>query len=1580
MPYPRSIPKSMANDHSPTSIRIRGARENNLAGVDLDLPLGKWIAVTGPSGSGKTSLVFETLVREGERRFLGSLSTRARHFFGKLGRSDVESLQGLPATIAVGQKATTPSSRSTVGTLTGMLDLLRLAFARLAVDPKGEELTRSHFSFNHPIGQCEECRGLGFEDHVDAEKIVADPTKSLRAGALLPTLKNGYTVYSQVTLEVMDRICQAHGFSVDTVWETLNDEQRDVILYGTRALKVPFGKHPIESRMKWEGITARPREEGYYLGLIPVIQETLKRNRNENILRFVSSAACSACSGTRLGRPGREARLGRFTLPELLAMPASRAIEEWSQIPNTGAWEPLRNPLEERITRLVRLGLGHLSLDRVSTSLSGGEAQRVRLSAQLGAGLSGVLFALDEPTLGLHPESQDGMRAVLDELIEAGNSLIVVEHDPDMVRHADYVVALGPGAGSEGGRVEATDIPGHPQSVERASDPLGRLPQKVKTKRTGSGSLILTGARLNNLAGAKLILELGTLNVITGPSGAGKSSLVFGTLLPALLNTPGGEYDSLTFEKAKHTKSAIQAVDARPIGKTPRSTPATWCGLFDLVRKRFGKLDFSVERKLTASHFSFNNKRGRCQTCEGLGVTRLTLHLFDDVELPCDTCAGGRYVKDVLEVRLRGKNIAEVLALSFRDAAEFFADDADAARLCEAMVTLGLGYLTLGQSSGSLSRGESQRIKLGTLLGSKRKTPTLILLDEPDRGLSPTDVSALLLALDALVDMGHTVVAISHHRQVWSAADNLIEVRDGHTNHEPSVDWEPISQRRPVRDASGTAAERIELRGVRTHNLRAIDVSFPRGQISAVCGVSGSGKSSLVFSTLAGLAEARFAESLPFQVRRFMRRLPQAQVQSANGLTPTLSLRQGNAQVGSRSTIATQSECGPLLRLLFSRAGVLNGKPCGLSAAHFSRERALGACVSCGGKGTLQRCDPVRLITAPEQPLAGKGALQGTRSGRFFSEQDGQYIATLRAALSGRGFDSVDLVTTPWNELSSEVQEIALYGTGATSYSINWELASQVEGSGSHHFQSTWDGFCALVEREAKNRAGSKKAGEWAAALAPKACTSCSGSGLTEAARQTTVLGHNLPSIEDLPIHSIIETLRGEAKGSVQAALNALLPELQDRARELVSLGLGHLNLSRDAASLSRGELQRVRLASVLRSGLSNVTLVLDEPTAGLHESDVDALQSRLRRFRSEGNTIVLVSHRPSVLRAADHLIELGPGAGIEGGTLLAAGTPGEVLAGEGPTARAIQQGLAPFTKHEDANRIEIRGACANNLGGIDFNLPRSGFVCVRGVSGSGKSSLLFDVIAPSFREQRAVNCDSITLPGGYGHFVALHDSRSIANSRSTLAVLNIANDVAALFDGNRIPTRAFKPGDAAGRCPACRGTGRERVAMDFLADLNLPCQICAGKRFLPEVLAVTWRGKSIADLLQEPASVLLQELNALDPKARNQSHAKVAAALLTLEQVAASHIPLGAPLNELSGGEAARVGLTANLLHSGSPALYLFDEPSTGLHEADLAMIVAAFRELGQRGDLVLATEHRESAIAAADSVLTLHMQPTEV
>ena len=1478
-------------------IRLRGARERNLQDVDLDVPLGQWTAVVGPSGSGKSTLVFDTLVREGQRRFLSHLSVRARRALSKLGHADVDYLEPMPATIAIGAGTSRANARSTVGTLTGVLDRLRLLYARTAVSD--HPLTRAHFSFNNPVGQCAACRGLGVQDIVDPALLIADASKSIRDGALVPTLKNGYTVYSQVTVDVMDTLCQAHGFTIDTPWTELTEDQQHMALYGTDRITVPFGKHSIESRMKWEGITARPREEGHYRGLVPVIEETLKRSRNPNILRFVRSIPCRSCDGTRLGPVGRTIRLGTLTLPQLLARPV-HAID-LDDLPQSDVLDVLRPSLDARLGFLIQLGLGHLSLDRPSTSLSGGEAQRVRLMAQVGAGLSGVLYALDEPTLGLHPNEQHGLSSLLNTLLDSGNTVVTVEHDPDMVRHADHLVVMGPGAGPHGGQViSAGPMPPHP---------LGTAPD-ARQPREWADAIRLTGATLHNLDSVDIDVPIGCMTVVRGPSGAGKTSLILSTLVPALTAKTGGSYTALTGVPDHLT---VDVVDASPIGRTPRSTPATWTGLFDRIRKRFAK---ASGRK--SGDFSYNTKSGRCPHCDGLGTERITLHLLANAHTICPVCDGSRYAPHALDVRVWKRTIAEVLQLTVTEAVQVFADEPELLPTVRALSDLGMGYVQLGQDATTLSRGEAQRVKLSVLLASAATAaPRLVVFDEPDRGLHPTEVTRLLTCLDRLLDVGHTVLAISHHRHVWAAADQLITLDNGRRTQEP-YSSEPLSTMQPARTPSPPKA--ITLSGVRTHGLDLGDIAIPHGQITAVTGPSGSGKSTLVFDTLAAVAWHRYAESLPFAARSAVRRLPKPKLDGATGLQPTLALRQLPPSPQARSTVATLTGLGPLLRLLWSRLGTTDGEPTALSMGHFSPDQALGACPTCSGRGTVGQCDPDRLIQHPDKPLFD-GAMTGTRPGRFFGEPDGQYAATLRAAAPDVHWSA------PWSALPPAAHDIALHGTGDAVFTVTWSF-KRGKRTGEHTFTGPWVGLCALVEAEAANRANARAAAEWAEPLAQVTCTACDGARLNAVARAVTVNGHALADVLSLPAHRLPHAL-GDGP-------QTLMTTVRELCEDLVSLGVGHLSLDRTSATLSGGELQRVRMAGVLRSGLTGTTLVLDEPDVGLHDDDIATLNQRLVALRDAGNTVVVVTHRAATAAIADHTLVLGTAVHTE------------------PAPRNPQP-LGP---------IHIRAAHKHTLADLDVDLPASGVVAVTGVSGAGKTTLVFDVLGASAQAGHAVGCAQAT---GLDRFNDVIRVRSAA--KTPLAALGLLASLQKLFaaqDGS-LPRAAFSFNSPKGRCPTCKGTGQERVTLDGFGDLSHPCPTCDGSRYRAEVLDITWNGLTIADVLTTPVRDL-----------PDIGRGPLADGISAMRRTGLGHLSLGRRAGTLSGGEAQRLALAAALTtRASAPRLFLFDEPGAGLHDSDLIPLAHVFRQLADEGNLVVLTAHRRPLIASADHIIALRPPP---
>ena len=1016
------------------AIEIRGAAAHNLKNVDLDIPHHKLVVVTGVSGSGKSSLAFDTVCVEGQRRYLESFSTRARSLLGKMGRPEAERIDNLSPAIAVDQKTAVRNPRSTVGTMSELYDHLRLLYARLGerpgTGPDAPPLSRGMFSFNG-VGACPACRGLGVEDAIDPELLIADPGRTLREGALRITTDSGYIIYSQVTMDVLDQVCRAHGFDVDIPWRDLTDEQRRVVLYGSGRIRIPFGKHTLESRLKWSGITARPRQEGFYNGIIPVMEQILGRDRNKNILRFARTRSCSVCAGTRLKE---EARAVRFAGMGIAAM-AALTIEELDGLfggmefapRNSTVGEEIRAAVLRRTGLLRELGLQYLTLDRPGPSLSGGEAQRIRLAAIVGAGLRNVTYVLDEPSIGLHPRDNDRLLAVLRRLVNQGNSVIVVEHDRQTMLQADWLIDIGPAAGDEGGEVLFAGTPA--DLLSDTDDPVlltsrtraflrGEYSRRApKEPRPVSGLLEVRGAGLHNLRDIDVDFRLGAFNVVTGISGAGKSSLLAELIAKSTADIAAG-----TGPIRK-----LIAIDQTPIGRTPRSNPATYTGLFDRIRSLFAEQPAAIEKGLGKGLFSFNNKGGRCERCQGAGVERIGMHFLGDVEVVCPDCGGRRFDPEILGVEYRGRNIHQILETSIADAAVFFGDLPKLAPMLNALVDLGLGYVALGQRSTTLSGGEAQRIKLAAELGGKTAAKTLYVLDEPTTGLHAADVELLLRALEKLVEAGNTVVVTEHDPDLIAVADHVIDLGPGSGRDGGRLVYagEPAGLAKVEESATGAAVAAagssaaadiaaagiaaarnpepavepdapIRLRGVRTHNLRGIDVDIPSGRITVVTGVSGSGKSSLAMDTLFAEGRSRYAENFSTYVRQQLTGRARADLDSCRGLGPTIAVgRDAGGGVNPRSTVATAAEVHPLLRLLMARAGEgFAGTERPLSSL-FSFNGHDGACPVCRGLGLVATCDPDKLVTHPEKSLLD-GALDGHKTGRYYGEPGGRYTAILR--------------------------------------------------------------------------------------------------------------------------------------------------------------------------------------------------------------------------------------------------------------------------------------------------------------------------------------------------------------------------------------------------------------------------------------------------------------------------------------------------------------------------------------------------------------------------------------------------------
>ena len=805
----------------PSQISIRGARLHNLKNLSLDIPKNQIVVLTGLSGSGKSSLGFDILYKEGARQYLESLGLAT---FG-LSRPPVDSISGLSPSISVDQRLTNHSPRSTVGTATEVYTYLRILYARVGQRPcpacgkqiiptyaaldedwedEGEvelagpedtfpcpqcgaaipEIGMANFSFNKPAGACPTCTGLGTVHQADLRQLVNE-NLSIAGGAV-----NGWDMrYIQYSSNTLKMAGEHYGFAfeLDRPVKDLPAAQRDLLFYGVESPQFRQYFPDIQPPTT----VSRGRFEGLATGLLRRYAEHIQEpGYRDRIDEKLITQTCPDCQGTRLRPESRAVTVDGRGIVELSQMPLSELAAWLESLPaslNTEAMNiarPILDDLTERINRLVEVGVGYLTMERASPSLSAGEAQRLRLAALLGSGLTGVLYVLDEPTIGLHQRDTLRLIGFLRRLRDLGNTVLVIEHDLELIRSADFVVDIGPGAGKAGGRVV---VAGPPAEVARTPGSLtgayldGRLSvtQPARRRIPHHKALTIHGARQHNLQGINTRIPLGLLVAVTGVAGSGKSSLIFDILDRAarqrfyVAGEEPGKHDRI--EGWQHLDKVI-TIDQDPIGRMPRSNAATYSDAFTPIREAFAATPEARRLKLTARIFSFNVPGGRCERCEGAGVLMVKMHFLPDVEVRCPACRGRRFTRETLSVRYRGQDIAQVLDQTVEEALELFKDVPPVATRLQVMADVGLGYLQLGQPATTLSGGEAQRVKLAKELGRRGSGRTLYLLDEPTTGLHPADIDRLLGVLQRLVDAGNSVLVVEHNLDIIRAADWVIDL------------------------------------------------------------------------------------------------------------------------------------------------------------------------------------------------------------------------------------------------------------------------------------------------------------------------------------------------------------------------------------------------------------------------------------------------------------------------------------------------------------------------------------------------------------------------------------------------------------------------------------------------------------------------------------------------------------------------------------------------------------------------------------------------------------------------------------
>ena len=1519
-------------------------------------------------------------------------------------------------------------------------------------DREFKEPTPALFSFNNPLGACPGCRGFGRVIDIDPGLVVPDPTMTLAQGAVRPFQSPAYRECQDDLL----RFAAARGIPLDRPWAELSAAQR---------------------RWVWEG--EGEWEDGVWYGVRRFFDwlegRAYRMHVRVLLSRYRTYRPCPECGGARL-RP--EALWWRLdgagnepgpNLHELNGRPIASLAEFFARYRPTRtpgpALDRLLQEISTRLRYLCEVGLGYLTLDRQSRTLSGGEVQRINLTTALGTSLVHTLFVLDEPSIGLHPRDLDRLVGILRRLRDRGNTLVMVEHDPQVMLAADRIVDLGPGPGERGGRIQ---FDGTPAALFEAETSItgrylsGRASVSGRRRRRpvdpATPRLRILGAAEHNLRDIDVDIPLGRLVCITGVSGSGKSTLLHQVLYRALQRhfgrptEPPGRHRGLAGQDAL---ADVVLVDQAPIGRSARSNPASYVGAFDAIRKRFAAHPEARRRGWGPGMFSFNAGAGRCPACAGTGFEHVEMQFLADVYLRCPACDGRRFRKEVLEIRIgladgRHVSIADVLDMTAHEAAQAFADEPRIARALEPLMAVGLDYLRLGQPVPTLSGGEAQRLKLATRLAARKTDgPCLFLLDEPTTGLHFADIERLLRAFDRLLGAGHSLVVIEHNLDVMRAADWIIDLgpeggagggalvcagppesvadcRQSHTG--AALRGAYAAQARPQAEPAPALPDPfIRIHHAREHNLQGIDVAIPHDRLTVITGVSGSGKSTLAFDILFQEGQRRYLESLNAYARQMVQPAARAEVDATHGIPPTVAISQRTTRGGRRSTVATLTEIDPYLRLLFTRLGVQHCPECRIPIEPRQPEEIVAA--------LMRELHGLRVTLLAPLVQGRKGvyrelAAWAARKGFPVLRVDGEWLPTDDWPELARFQDhtielpvgELRIASEHQAELQALVGEALAYGKGSlrvlAAESVEPAasappLRAQLQAEGQLRFSSerscpgcgrSFDpleprlfsfnspvGWCpgclgTGVSLDRRTRRRLETDATATDELDGARCPACHGERLRPEALAVRLAGRSIAEVTALPVTAAASRLAAldlDAHG--QAIARDLLPEIRDRLAFLEAVGLGYLALDRAAPTLSGGEAQRIRLAAQLGSNLRGVCYVLDEPTIGLHPRDNERLVGMLRRLCQRGNTVVVVEHDEDTIRAADHVIDMGPGGGPEGGRVVAEGPPEQlVFHPRSLTGRALRQPhrLPDRVRPHARQWLELRGARLHNLRAIDVAFPLQRLVCVTGVSGSGKSTLVREVLEPSLRQalagkRAAVGCAGLRGAQALARVLEVDQAPIGRTPRSCPATfLGIWTAVRRLLaDTTEARVRGFGPerfsfNKPEGRCPQCEGQGVVRVAMNFLPDVVVPCETCAGLRFNPETLAVHWRGHNAGELL---------ELSIEQAIACFHGHPRLLRPLELMRDVGLGYLRLGQQSPTLSGGEAQRLKLVKELAKSlggrgnTGPTLYLLDEPTVGLHMDDVARLVAVLQRLVEAGHSVLVIEHNLEFIAQADWIIDL-------
>ncbi len=1573
-------------------ITIEGAKENNLKDISLEIEDGLTV-VTGVSGSGKTSLVFDTVYHEARRRF------QEVYAFGSSNQllypANVESIKGLGPAVAVGQNLLNRNPNSTLASASGLHPFLRILYARF-----GER-------------SCSNCGKLlrtYTEDEI-IEKIMAILPKNPKIYVqLLNNVKGSHKTLLNFLIS---------EFGAGTI--LVDDELwngKDLILQEKHNIKIQLGDVTEESDL--QEIRAMI-QSAWALGsnIIEVRAHSVQKYSRTNVCSncgnwfrevdpsnfhqkcpHCNGCGCERCKYTGIHPEAASITFAGLNFIEILSLTVDELNQLFAEHVLHESSSRLYQEIKRRINALTKVGLGYIRLNRVSPSLSRGEAQRVRLAVSLTSELEDIMHILDEPTIGQHPADVARFTPVLREI---KGPVLFVEHDRMAASEADHVIELGPGAGVNGGDIvfngcpvklwEANTSTGRFFSLRERVEPPEPRPQPVKF-------LEIHGANKHNLKDIDAFFPLERITAVTGVSGSGKTTLV-NDVLHSSLKT-GTSTGCIEIVGADPIVESI-LVDQSPIGRNPRSIPATYTKLSEIIRKTY-----SEKTGLSPSFYSFNRDEGACPRCKGMGAIEVKMRYLPSTWIKCRGCNGKRFKQEVLEKKLRFGDreisIAELYDLSVEEAHSILID-ADieeknrqkAVRILKALLDIGLGYLILGQPSPTLSGGEAQRIKLAKFLGRKLND-RLIILDEPSTGLHPQDLKGLLKILDGLVRNGTTVIFVEHNTDLIRAADWVIDLGPGAgplggeivyngslggLDDATSKTKDALLNEENLRPIAKSAkkmrfSESINVKGGKVNNLKNIEVEIPKNKITIVTGVSGAGKSSLVDGILLAEAERRYLETLSLYERQGIQEGTDVLVDSVNGLGVTLTVTPERKLYERRSTVGVSTEINHHLAALMSSIGMRNCPKCSSkmirndqwtcpscrmtmpteSPRMFDPTNYRAACLTCHGVGSLQTPRPEKLIIDDSKPLCG-GAMYSPGffpQGYLCQPGNGGYDI-VQAFASRHGFDPA---TTPWHKVPENVRYMFYFGDPEPI-----EVAFRSKSGRTNTRTVNFNGFYGWIR-------------DWDVGgtyTDNVDCPECKGAKLRQEYLKINLNGLNIHELQEkslTELHEFMKSISLEDSHPSKYNLEIVLRRL----RFLTQVGLKYVNLNRVSASLSAGEAQRTKLAGILGSGITSLTILLDEPSRGLHPSEVANLIDALKELRDNGNTVIIVEHDLQIIREADHIIDMGPGAGTLGGEIIAQGPPDKIAEASTPTGRWLAKDKRIIKKRRirtPRDWMVVKGAKQHNLKGETIRIPLASLVGICGVSGSGKSTLITDTIgrtlAPT-KHTTSVAREPLT-PGIHEAIINPPENVIIldqtkTNIRSPITYLSLRQKLHKIYaetpdaqDKGLSEKALRKP------CSVCNGKGETRINMGFLPDIYTKCETCKGTGYSPEAWTVKIKDVSLPEL----SSLTISQAYVLFKDEPN-----IARILEAAINVGLGYLTLHQPAHSLSGGEAQRLKIAKELSKkTGKNTLYILDEPSIGQHMEDVTRLVEILQEIVDKGHSVMLIEHHPHILANCDYLIEL-------